>query len=165
MPANWLLTQQQPSGGFAFTSGETSTPPNVQAPIIAGLLRAWRRTLNPAFLDAAEQAGLYLRDNQRRFTGGNNSRRFTGADAFVFGELSRALGDPQFRDIADDEFWDALEAGTYGPDGDWGIDEFIQAEFDRRANIEEMVAWDLAWAVVAAFEADRDTLIDALLPA
>src|SRR6056297_3598775 len=84
---NWLLTQQQASGGFPFTPGETTTPPNVQAPIIAGLLRAWRRTLNPNFLDAAEQAGLYLRDNQQRFTSGNNSRRFTGADAFVFGEL------------------------------------------------------------------------------
>jgi len=160
---NWLLTQQQPSGGFPLTPGEISTPPNVQAPIIAGLLRAWRRTLNPAFLDAAEQAGLYLRDNQRRFTSGNNSRRFTGADAFIFGELSRALGDPQLREIAETEFWDLLEAGTYGPDGDWGIAEFIQAEFDRRANIEELVAWDLGWAVVAAFEAERDALVDDLL--
>ena len=160
---NWLLTQQQPSGGFPFTAGETTTPPNVQAPIIAGLLRAWRRTLNPSFLDAAEQAGLYLRDNQRRFTSGNNSRRFTGADAFVLGELSRALGDPQFQDIADNEFWDPLEAGTYGPDGDWDIADFIQSEFDRRVNIEELVAWDLAWAVVAAFEANRDALVDDLV--
>ena len=160
---NWLLTQQQPSGGFPFTAGETSTPPNVQAPIIAGLLRAWRRTMNSTFLDAAEQAGLYLRDNQRRFTSGNNSRRFSGADAFVFGELSRALGDPQFRDLADDEFWAPLEAGTYGPDGDWGIDEFIQAEFDRRANIEEVVAWDLAWAAMAAFEAGKTAFLDAII--
>src|SRR6056297_2559369 len=159
---NWLLTQQQPSGGFPFTADETNTPSNVQAPIIAGLLRAWRRTLNPAFLDAAEQAGLYLRDNQQRFTSGNNSRRFTGADAFIFGELSRALGDPQFRDIADNEFWDPLAAGTYGPDGDWGIGQFIQSEFDRRPNIEEVVAWDLAWAAAAAFEAGETAFIDAI---
>ena len=60
------------------------------------------------------------------------------------------------------EFWGPLAAGTYGPDGDWGIDEFIQSEFDRRANIEEVVAWDLAWAAAAAFEAGETAFLDAI---
>jgi len=158
--ADWLLTQQQPSGAFPFTAGETATPANVQAPIIAGLLRAWRRAQNPAYLDAAEAAGLWLVDNQARFDAGNGSRRFTGADAFVFQQLTRATGDAQFAQLVADEFWGPLAAGTYGPDGDWGIAEFIQTEFDRRVNIEEVVAWDLAWAAAAAFGAGETAFLD-----
>jgi uncharacterized repeat protein (TIGR01451 family) len=162
MAADWLLTEQQPSGGFPFTAGETGTPGNVQAPIIAGLLRAWRRTQISAYLDAAEAAGLWLVDNQNRFDASNGSRRFTGADAFMFQELSRATGDAQFAQLAESEFWGPLAAGTYGPDGDWGIDEFIQAEFDRRVNFGEVVAWDLAWAAAAAFEAGETAFLDAI---
>jgi hypothetical protein len=161
--ADWLLTQQQVNGGFPFTAGETATPANVQAPILASLLRAWRRTQNPAYLSAATAAGDFLRDNPNRFTAGNNSRRFTGADAFAFQELSRATGDPQYVQIADTEFWAPLAAGNYGPAADWGIAEFIQSEFDRRPNIEEVVAWDLGWAAIAAFEAGQTALLPALL--
>jgi len=44
---NWLLTQQQASGGFPFTSGETSTPPNVQTTSNA-LPAATTRAASPA---------------------------------------------------------------------------------------------------------------------
>ncbi|PKL95126.1 MAG: hypothetical protein CVV18_06675, partial [Gammaproteobacteria bacterium HGW-Gammaproteobacteria-8] len=161
--AAWLLTQQQASGAFPFTAGQLSTPPRVQSPIIVGLLRAWRRVPDPSYLAAAVNAGDWLVINQERFTTGNNSRRFTGADAMMWQELSRATGDPQYRQIVDAEFWAALNAGTYGPDGDWGIAEFIQSQFDRRVNFPEVVAWDLAWATIAAFEAGQTALLPPLI--
>ncbi len=147
---SWLLTQQQPNGGFPWSPGTTATQANIQAPIGLGLLYAWRRTGNTDFLTAAVEAGDFLFDNPNTFA--NGSRRFSAADALFFVELSSVSGDPKYREEIDAEYWGPLAAGTYGPDADWNAADYAAAVVGNRlnANIVALAAWDLGFVSVAA---------------
>jgi len=160
--AAWLLTQQQPGGGFPWTAGTTSVFTNTQAPTAYGLIQAFRRTGNAAYIDAATAAGDFLLANPNNFPS-TTIKRFTGADTLFLVELTRATGEQQYRDLVVNDFWNRLEAGNYGPDSNWDAADFVAAEFVRRASIPELVAWDLSWGVVAAHIEGRTEIAQAFL--
>ncbi|MBU1187528.1 MAG: choice-of-anchor D domain-containing protein [Gammaproteobacteria bacterium] len=160
--AAWLLTEQQPGGGFPWTAGSTSVFTNTQAPTAYGLIQAFRRTGNPAYIAAATAAGDYLLANPNNFPA-TSIKRFTGADTLFLVELTRATGDQQYRNLVVSDFWNRLQAGTYGPDNNWDAADFVAAEFVRRASIPEVVAWDLSWGVVAAHIEGRTQIAQAFI--
>lgn len=163
---DWLLPLQQPDGSFPWTSDEPgSIFINVQAPIGQALIAAWEVTDRADFLDAAVDVGDYLLANQAEFPDGNPV--FRSYDAYFLVRLAAATGDTTYSDHLQDFFWDRIEAGTYGPDADWGITDYVAAEIDRRGNSsatrEVVAAWDLALVAVAADESGISQFDDELM--
>jgi len=163
---DWLLPLQQPDGSFPWTSTDPgSIFVNVQAPIGFGLLSAWQATGREDFRDAAIDVADYLIANQAEFPGGNPV--FRSYDAYFLVRLSNATGIATYADHVQMFFWDRLQAGTYGPDGDWDIADFVAAEIARRGGQpavgEVVAAWDLALVAVAASEAGLNQFNNALM--
>lgn len=163
---DWLLPLQQPDGSFPWTS----TVPgsifiNVQAPIGFGLLSASQATGRADFLDAAIDVADYLIANQAQFTGGDPV--FRSYDAYFLVRLSTVSGVSTYADHVQTFLWDRLQAGTYGPSGDWDIVDYVASEIARRggqAPVGEVVAaWDLALIAVAADEAGIGAFDNALM--
>jgi len=163
---DWLLPLQQPDGSFPWTSTDPgSIFINVQAPIGFGLLSAWQATGRVDFRDAAIDVADYLIANQAEFTGGNPV--FRSYDAYFLVRLSTVTGTSTYADHVQTFFWDRLQAGTYGPDGDWDIADYVAAEIARRGDRpstgEVVAAWDLALVTVAANEAGLNQFNNALM--
>lgn len=163
---DWLLPLQQPDGSFPWTSDDPgSIFINVQAPIGQALIAAWQVTDRADFLDAAVDVGDYLLANQAEFPDGNPV--FRSYDAYFLTRLADATGDSTYSDHLQNFFWDRIEAGTYGPDADWDIVDYVAAEIDRRgdnpATREVVAAWDLALVAVAADESGIDQFDDELM--
>ena len=168
----WMLARQLPNGAYPYSDADPSVFPNVQA--ISGLatLSAYQACLalndcedidfsDPAieaqdFLDAALLTGDYLINGgfANFGTGLPNIRNF---DPLFLVRLSNVSGDPQYAEFLEDNFWDLLENGTYGPTSDWDMDDFIAnmiATRDSSAALSGTVAaWDLGFLAAAASEA------------
>jgi hypothetical protein len=152
----WLEARQRPDGSFPLSEGD---PPalffaSVQSPAALGVLGAWVATEDPDFLASAVAAGDYLINNFDSFP--TAAPRIRAFDPLFFVRLSDATGDPQYADFIQVNFWDPLAAGTYGPTGDWDIDDYVASELARRGaqpSGEVIAAWDLALVAAAAREA------------
>lgn len=164
---DWLLARRLPDGRFPWTAGGAAFP-SVQAQPGLALIEGWRVTGRQDFLDAAVVAAQRLiTDGFETFPGaGGGAPRIRSADPLFFNHLSQATGDPVYSDFIQTHLWDRLAAGTYGPDGNWDIADYVQAELDRRANegLAVLAAWDLAQVAAAARIAGRgDATLQALL--
>lgn len=163
---DWLLPLQQPDGSFPWTS---DTPGsifiNVQAPIGFGLISAWQATGRTDFRDAAIEVADYLIANQAQFPDTNPI--FRSYDAYFLVRLSTLTGVPTYAAHVQTFLWDRLQAGTYGPSGDWDIVDYVASEIARRggsaATGEVVAAWDLALISVAANEAGISAFDNALM--
>ncbi len=153
----FIEARQRPDGSFPLSEGDPASLffASVQSPSALGVLGAWVATEDPVFLASAVAAGDYLIANFDSFP--TTEPRIRAFDPLFFIRLSDATGDPQYADFIQDNFWDPLAAGTYGPTGDWDIDDYVASELARRAgqpSVGEVVAaWDLALIAVAANEA------------
>lgn len=152
----WLLNQQRPDGSFPNSVADppTLTFASVQSPSGLGLLSSWVATEDDDFLDAAVAAGDFLLNGGFRLFPGTGEPEIRTFDPLFFVRLSDATGDPAYADFIQDNFWDPLAAGTYGPDGDWDIADYVAAEISRRASVgRAAAAWDLSLIAAAAEEA------------
>ncbi len=153
----WLEARQRPDGSFPLSEGDPATLffASVQSPAALGVLGAWVATEDPDFLDSAVAAGDFLINNFDTFP--TTAPRIRAFDPLFFIRLSDATSDPQYADFIQTNFWGPLAAGTYGPTGDWDIDDYVASELARRAaqpGVGEVVAaWDLALIAAAANEA------------
>lgn len=151
---DWLLDRQLPGGGFPFSEGSPTYFPSVQAPSGLAMLAAYQVTDRTDFRDAALVAADRLLADIDLF--GSGDPRVRSFDPLFFVRLSDATGDTQYADFIADNFWDRLAAGTYGPDGDWDMTDYVASELVRRgaqASGPIVAAWDLALVTVAANEA------------
>ncbi len=163
LAGDWLLDQQLVDGSFPWTPAGPAFV-NVQAPPGLGLLHAWRRTGRADFRTAAQATGNYLLANMDTYTSPPGFR-FRSADPLFLRELSLATGDSLYADFLAAELWNRLEAGTYGPDGDWGAGELAQSVLNNRAGagFPVLAAWDLGKVAVAAHLDGRASIRDAML--
>lgn len=169
--ADWLLTQQQPNGGFPWTAGTTATQANIQGAVARGLLQAWRRTDDPDHLAGA------LANGDCQITPGcipgktfpvSGTPRFGNHDQLYLVELSQLTGNPVYADFLDTHFWARLAAGTYS-DANLDAAGFAAAQLAARTSggVREMAAWDLSKVAIAAHvsgeSATRDAVFTAIL--
>ena len=153
---NWLLGQQRIDGSFPNSAGDPSTLTfaSVQSPSGLGMLSSWVATDDSDFLDSAVNAGDFLLNGGFRLFPGTGEPEIRTFDPLFFVRLSAATGDSDYADFIQDNFWTPLAAGTYGPDGDWGIAEYVAAEINRRSGVgRAAAAWDLSLIAAAAEEA------------
>jgi hypothetical protein len=154
----WLLAQQRLDGSFPSSVGDPPTLAfaSVQSPSGLGMLSSWFATEDPDFLASAVAAGDYLIGNFDLFP--TNEPQIRTFDPLFFIRLSNATEDPQYADFIQNNFWTPLADGTYGPDGDWDIADYVASELARRAGVgSAAAAWDLAMIAVAAEEAGVET--------
>ena len=162
----WIEARQRPDGSFPLSEGDPDTLffASVQSPAALGVLGAWVATEDQDFLDSAVAAGDYLIANFDQFP--STDPRIRTFDPLFFVRLSDATGDPQYADFIQTNFWDRLTAGTYGPTGDWDINDYVAAELARRASQPQVgvavAAWDLALIAAAANEAGITSFNSAL---
>jgi len=159
----WIEARQRPDGSFPLSEGDPVSLffASVQSPAALGVLGAWVATEDPAFLASATAAGDYLIANFEPFP--TTEPRIRTFDPLFFIRLSDATGDSQYADFIQTNFWDRLTAGTYGPTGDWDINDYVASELARRAPTGEAVAaWDLALIAAAANEAGITSFNSAL---
>ncbi|MGY6629504.1 MAG: hypothetical protein ACXIUL_00715 [Wenzhouxiangella sp.] len=161
---DWLLGQQNADGSFPWTANQPgSNFVNVQAPAGLGMLSVHQITNRPEFLQAAIDVGDYLVANQA--THADGTPIFRSYDPYFFTRLSAQSGDSSYQDLLDSQFWGRIEAGIYGPNGDWGIEDYVAAEIARRANQNNtaVAAWDLALVIVAGSESGWEQFHPALM--
>lgn len=162
----YIEARQRPDGSFPLSEGDPDTLffASVQSPAALGVLGAWVATEDPDFLNSAVAAGDYLINNFDTFP--TTAPRIRAFDPLFFIRLSSETGDPQYADFIQTNFWDPLTAGTYGPTGDWDINDYVASELARRAGQptvgEAVAAWDLALVAAAANEAGITTFNSAL---
>lgn len=118
--ADHLLTYQNSDGGWHWQHGtldeygvliDTSpSPTNTVAPIGLGLLNAYRYTGDSAHLTGAIAGANYAMTSAYA----NGTARLSAQDPYFFLRLSAVTGDSTYADHAADNFFGALEAGTYG---------------------------------------------------
>ncbi len=128
--ADQIVDQQCPDGGWGWPHDTcTTTYHNITGPIALGLLDAYPLTGDAAHLASAVAGGDF--DLLSEYPTGNP--RFGSFTAYFMWRLSEASGDSTYSDFAATEFFDALDAGTYGPDGDWTTADFVTAVQAARA--------------------------------
>lgn len=111
--ADWLLTQQFPSGAYPWTVGLTTVEPKTQGTTARGMLAAFDVANDPAYLDSAVRTGDFLVDSYpRHFTDGDPD--FFPLDPLFLEELTHLTGDSRYSDFVETNLWSKLTAGTYG---------------------------------------------------
>ncbi len=145
--ADHIVAQQCPDGGFGWPHDDCGTTyHNITAPILLGVLRAWEETADANHLAAAVAGGDFELTSQYS----NGEPRFGIQTPFFFMQLSAATGDSTYTDFASQEFFDALTAGTYGPN-DWDTAGLIQAVFTYRTGTwVNLRPWEFCNVVAAA---------------
>jgi uncharacterized repeat protein (TIGR01451 family) len=165
--ADWLITQQTPNGSLPWTVGG-GVFPNTQGATGRGWLQAHAHTQDPAHLAAAEALGdCFLAGNAciPGFRFAHGGHRFAAHDPLFLIELSQATGNPAYAALVDSDFWNRLEAGTYGLSEDQDAPGYVAVNIANRTSqgIPELVPWDLSKGVIAAHLAGRSAIRDALL--
>ncbi len=161
--ADWLLGQQDVSGGFPWTPGGPITS-NTQGPSANGLLKAYEHTGNTIYLDGAVANGDFLVTSYpRTYTDGDP--RFATHDPYFLEQLSQMTGDATYADFVQTYFWDKLTAGTYGETDDMDAADFGDYVVDDRTSqgIVELSPWDLSATAIAAHIAGETASRDALM--
>lgn len=161
---DWMLSRQQPNGSYPLSDADPNIfPANVQA--ISGLatLSAYQAscalgTCNTDFLDASILTGDYLVGGGfGNFSPNTGFPRIRNFDPLFLVRLSNISGDPQYAEFLETNFWDRLEDGIYGPNNDWGIDDFVDSLIIARdassASNATLAAWDFGLLAAAASEA------------
>jgi hypothetical protein len=108
--ADYLITVQNTDGGFPW-EGTGATANNITGPTAYGLLRYYELKGEAGYLDAAKNAGNYIK-NTFKYPEGES--RFATFDPFYCWKLSAVAGDSTWSDHAATKFFDELTAGTYG---------------------------------------------------
>jgi len=148
----WIEARQRADGSFPLSEGDPDFFASIQSPAALGVLGAYVATNDQDFLDSAVDAADFLINNFEEFP--TNEPRIRTFDPLFFVRLSDETGDPQYANFIQDNFWGPLSSGTYGPTGDWDINDYIASELARRASVGEVIAaWDLALIAAAANEA------------
>ena len=148
----WIQARQRPDGSFPLSEGDPDFFASIQSPAALGVLGAWVATDDQDFLDSAVSAADFLIANIDEFP--TNQPRIRTFDPLFLIRLSEATGDPQYAQFIQDNFWDRLASGTYGPTGDWDINDYVASALARRASVgEAAAAWDLSLIAAAANEA------------
>lgn len=161
--ADWLVSQQDVSGGFPWTVGGAITS-NTQGPTARGLLLAYQLTNNPAYLNAAVANGDYLVPTYpRTYTDGDP--RFATHDPLFLEQLSAVTADPQYANFVQTYFWDKLSGGTYGETNDQDAAEFAASVVDTRNGWGQVALspWDLSATAIAAHIAGETAIRDAIM--
>ncbi|MBI5840908.1 MAG: S-layer homology domain-containing protein [Chloroflexi bacterium] len=161
--ADWLLGQQDVSGGFPWTPGGTVTV-NTQGPSARGLLKAYEHTGNTLYLDGAGENGDFLVTSYpRTYTDGDP--RFATHDPLFLEQLGQVTGDTAYAGFVQTNFWDKLTAGTYGEANDMDAADFGDYVVDGRTSqgIVELSPWDLSATAIAAHVAGETASRDALM--
>jgi len=145
--ADHIVAQQCSDGGFGWPHDDCSaTYHNITAPILLGVLHAYASTRDANHLAAAGAGGDFDLGSQWD----NGEPRFGVQTPYFFMQLSAASGDPTYADHAAQEFFDALTAGTYGPD-DWDTAAFIANVFAYRTGTwVNLRPWEFCYLVQAA---------------
>lgn len=160
---SWLLPFQLESGAFPFSESDPSVFPNVQSAPGLGMLTAYQASCRQgaceqAFLNSAIANANYLMGGGfGNFSPNTGFPRIRAGDPIFFVRLSAQTGDPQYADFIQTNFWQRLADGIYGPQNNWGIEEYVEAELERRgaqaATGKVVAPWDLAMIAWAASEA------------
>jgi hypothetical protein len=148
-----LIDTQNNDGGWDWPldNGDpmTGSAPNTAAPIAMGLLAAYEQTGDIIYLNAAIDAGVFVRDVSPPHATGNG---------IFMHALSQATGDSQYANDVKTEYYDALSGGTYVR-GSTSYDTASYAQHirDVRAGDGNLAAWDLGLAAVGAHRLCADT--------
>jgi len=127
--ADHIISLQCPDGGWNWPHGGcSSTFANITGPIGLGLLRAYELVGDPSILDAVSDAADFNMTNVYPVDG---EERYSSFQSYFFYRLSQVSGDPTYSDAAATQFFDELDAGTYG-DPDYDTAGWIQAVKDGR---------------------------------
>ncbi len=145
--ADHIVAQQCADGGFGWPHADCSaTYHNITAPILLGVLNAYTYTADSAHLAAAVAGGNF--DLTYQYS--NGEARFGGQTAYFMQVLSNQSGDSTYSTHAAQNFFDALQAGTYGPD-DLNTAGFIAAVFAQRIGSSvNLRPWDFCTLVSSA---------------
>ncbi|MCA9735596.1 hypothetical protein KC799_25895, partial [candidate division KSB1 bacterium] len=148
--ADWLLTQQDPGGGFPWSVGDPNIYSNVQGPAGRGMLAGWNEARQPVHMTSATACGDYLVPTYpRTYTDGDP--RFATHDPLFLEELSLKKAVSTYSDFVQTYFWDKLTAGTYGETNDMDAFDFGQSVIDsRNAQGYALGPWDISAIAVAA---------------
>ncbi|MFP4343444.1 MAG: right-handed parallel beta-helix repeat-containing protein [Anaerolineales bacterium] len=163
--ADWLLAQQDASGGYPWTPGGSVTT-NTQGPSARGALWAYQHTTDPSYLTSALATGDYLVPVYPR-TYGDGDPRFAAHDPLFLEELSEVSGDTDYAAFVQTYFWDLLSAGTYGAANDMDAAEFGAYIVDARdgQGYVALSPWDLSATAIAAHLAGETAIRDDLMGA
>jgi len=161
--ANWLLTQQDASGGFPWTPGGPVTN-NTQGPTAQAELMAYSHLSDATYLNAAIATGNYLVPNYpRTYTDGDP--KIATHDPLALEKLSIVSNTATYADFVQTNFWDKLSAGTYGESDDLDASAYAALVVDTRASqgLVGMSPWDLAALPVAANIAGETAIRDSFI--
>lgn len=109
--ADYLVGEQLSNGGWSWTQGGTAAE-NITGPTGYGLVRYYEMSGGSTYLDAAKNAGNYIKDTVKY---DNGESRFGTFDPFYCLKLSAVASDSTWTDHAATKFFDELTASTYGP--------------------------------------------------
>jgi hypothetical protein len=108
--ADHIVDQQCLDGGWGWPHDDCGTTyNNITGPIALGLLRAHE------LIGYDLQPSLDAGDFDLTFQYGNGESRFGASAPFFLWRLSQVSGDNQYSNHAESDFFDELQAGTYGP--------------------------------------------------
>ncbi len=161
--ANWLLSQQDITGGFPWTSGGSVTN-NTQGPTAQAELMAYTHLSNVAYLNSAVATGDYLVPTYpRTYTDGDP--RFASHDPLFLEKLSIVSNTTTYADFLQTNFWDKLTAGVYGETNDQNAGAYATAGVDGRQaqGLVALSPWDLSATSIAAHIAGETTIRDAFI--
>lgn len=112
--ADWLLTQQLPSGAFPWTVGGPMNE-NSQGATARSLLIANGAAPTVAYVNAAVRTGNFLINSYPLvFSDGDPNIR--PLDTLFLEELSFVTGDPTYANFLQTYLWDKLKTSSYGQD-------------------------------------------------
>jgi hypothetical protein len=161
--ANWLLTQQQPSGLYPLTVGAPATT-DTQGATARGMLVAYDATRDVTFLNSAIVSGdSLLADYPQKFSDGDPD--FATTDALFLEELSVITGDAKYSGFAQTHFWDKLTAGVFGEANDLDAAEFAASAitYNDCCAWVSLQPWYVASPAVAAHLAEEIAIRDAFM--
>jgi len=163
--ANWLLAQQDASGGFPWTPGGSVTN-NTQGPTAQAELVAYSQLKNTVYLDSAVATGDYLVPNYPR-SYSDGDPRFATHDPLFLEKLSVISNTATYADFVQTNFWDELTAGTYGESNDQNAAAYAASVVDTRAGqgLVGMSPWDVAALPIAADMAGETAIRDYFMSA
>lgn len=132
-------------GGWSWENGGASAS-NIAGATGLSLVRYYNAVGGSAYLDAAKAAGDFISNT----TYDNGETRYATADPYFDWQLSQAAGDNTWSNNAKTEFFDTLDAGTYGP-SDHNTAGWISAvESARSGAYVNLRPWEFSTIAVTA---------------
>jgi hypothetical protein len=161
LTGDWLVTNQNADGGFAWACPGASTR-NVSGSTAYALVTMYDLTGDSKYLTAMVKAGDYILANPITFIDGDPN--FYSFDASLLDHVSRITGDATYSTYVTTHFWDKLGNGTFGTCDCLNENGYVNAKITNPplANRNNEI-WNFIPLVKAALVRNETTMITEIM--